>query len=673
MLVAALSACGGGGDDSGGSTPPPPAVTYTVGGTVTGLSGTVVLQNNGANNLSVTSSGAFTLPGTVNSGSAYAVTVLTQPAGQTCTVTNGSGTATANVSSVTVACAASQYALGGTVTGLSGTLVLKEDQSKDSIAVTASGPYHFNVNAVHNSAYAVSVFKQPAGQTCTVTGSSGTATAAVTSINVNCASNPYTISGTIVGLTSTKVLQLNLADNITVSSGATTFSFPNAVASGGLYAVTVSPSNSSTQTCLVINGIGTATANVTTVQVNCLTAENTFAVGGSVQGVTGGSVELQINGGESLTTSLDGTYQFPTKLALNTDYFVTVKTQPAGKSCVVTNAGGVANAGSATSAVVTCSAGTPAETHTVGGTVTGLKAPLRLAMDKSNAILTVSPAGSAAVPFTFPVALAVDAEFRVLPQEQPAGQTCVIPHSGSHVAHADITDINVTCMDNVTDSLTGTFSQFGGDLAVTFYPGGIYVFASFDDDATCSANNGNGVELGVYRYNAAAGTIAFVSNVTDTNGTNCGIWRNGASLVSGTLTKTGAGQNQVLVLSGGGISPPAVLVPVTSSATELYGSFTRGYLSFFVFSPGGVYLEANANHDPASNAPAGVEFGCYSGTGSASAGTIGVVNCSGSIDTDGTAGFSSLGGGALTYSALGPYAMNFGNGLFLGFRVVPGP
>src|SRR6187551_137387 len=219
ILAASLAACGGGGDSGGsggsggGSTPP---VTYTVGGNVTGLSGTVVLQNNGGGNLSVSTSGAFTFATAVNSGSTYAVTVLTQPTGQTCTVTNGSGTASANVSNVTVACAASQYSLGGTVTGLSGTLVLKEDQRGDSVAVTANGSYHFNVNAAHGGTYAASVFRQPAGQTCTVAGGSGTATAPVTSINVTCASNTFTVSGTITGATSAKVMQLNLGDTATV-------------------------------------------------------------------------------------------------------------------------------------------------------------------------------------------------------------------------------------------------------------------------------------------------------------------------------------------------------------------------------------------------------------------------------------------------------------------------
>ena len=66
--------------------------TYTVGGTVSGLSGTVVLQDNGGDDLSVSASGAFTFGTGLTAGSGYNVTVKTNPAGQTCSVANGSGT-----------------------------------------------------------------------------------------------------------------------------------------------------------------------------------------------------------------------------------------------------------------------------------------------------------------------------------------------------------------------------------------------------------------------------------------------------------------------------------------------------------------------------------------------------------------------------------------------------
>ena len=83
----------------------PPTVFYTVGGSVTGLTGTgLVLQNNGGDNLAVAANGAFIFTTSVGAGSPYSVTVFTQPTGQTCTVTNGSGTANADVTNVAVSC-----------------------------------------------------------------------------------------------------------------------------------------------------------------------------------------------------------------------------------------------------------------------------------------------------------------------------------------------------------------------------------------------------------------------------------------------------------------------------------------------------------------------------------------------------------------------------------------
>ena len=81
--------------------------TFSVGGTVSGLSGTVVLQDNGGDDLSVGANGPFTFATKLAGGAAYSVTVKTNPAGQTCSVANGSGTiGAANVTNVAVSCAA---------------------------------------------------------------------------------------------------------------------------------------------------------------------------------------------------------------------------------------------------------------------------------------------------------------------------------------------------------------------------------------------------------------------------------------------------------------------------------------------------------------------------------------------------------------------------------------
>jgi hypothetical protein len=105
-----LPICGGGGGGgggsggSGGSGGTPAASDYTIGGTISGLSGSLELQDNSADNLTVLASSAFTFPTSVPKGGTYSVTVLTQPPGQTCTVSAGSGTTTANTASIAVNC-----------------------------------------------------------------------------------------------------------------------------------------------------------------------------------------------------------------------------------------------------------------------------------------------------------------------------------------------------------------------------------------------------------------------------------------------------------------------------------------------------------------------------------------------------------------------------------------
>jgi hypothetical protein len=107
-----------------GNTTSPPAASYTIGGMVTGLSGTgLVLQDDGGANLPVSANGAFTFTRAVTSGGTYKVTVLTQPSSpaQTCAVTGGSGTASANLTSVQVACTTNSTTFG--VSSLNGTYV----------------------------------------------------------------------------------------------------------------------------------------------------------------------------------------------------------------------------------------------------------------------------------------------------------------------------------------------------------------------------------------------------------------------------------------------------------------------------------------------------------------------------------------------------------------------
>ena len=80
-------------------------VLYSVGGTVTGLQGSVTLQNNGADELTLSRSGDFSFSTKLNSGVSYSIDIQAQPSGQTCTLSNASGIiVNSNVSNVLVSC-----------------------------------------------------------------------------------------------------------------------------------------------------------------------------------------------------------------------------------------------------------------------------------------------------------------------------------------------------------------------------------------------------------------------------------------------------------------------------------------------------------------------------------------------------------------------------------------
>src|SRR6266542_1410430 len=125
---------------------------FTVGGTLSGLSGdAVTLQDNGSyDTLTLGANGTFTFAKPLKNRSAYAVTVLTQPSGQTCTVANGTGAISgANVTNVAVSCSpnassTTYYTVGGSVSGFTGTLIL-QDNGSDNLTLTADGSFVFKI------------------------------------------------------------------------------------------------------------------------------------------------------------------------------------------------------------------------------------------------------------------------------------------------------------------------------------------------------------------------------------------------------------------------------------------------------------------------------------------------------------------------------------------------
>ncbi len=104
-LMSMLSACGGGGTETSA-----PAAGYKVGGTVTGLPDgePVLLQNSNGDTTTVAANGSFSFPASVGRGAAYSVTIAKQPAWASCSISQQSGTANADVSSVQLSCVAAR-------------------------------------------------------------------------------------------------------------------------------------------------------------------------------------------------------------------------------------------------------------------------------------------------------------------------------------------------------------------------------------------------------------------------------------------------------------------------------------------------------------------------------------------------------------------------------------
>jgi len=266
-------------------------VSATIGGMVAGLvaNSSVILQNNGGDSLTVTANGSFVFKTPVTGTDVYKVTVLTQPVNpnQICTVMNGQGVASANVTNVAVNCVLS-YTIGGTVTGLVGTgLILQNSSNSEQLPISpANGnqPFTFKNLVPTGTAYTVTIFAQPTGptQTCTITSGtgSGTATANVTNVAIVCPAVTYSVGGTVVGLAGilpnngvltdgSFLLQNNLGNTLNITENGP-FTFATQEALNDQYQISIfHAASTQSQGCTLWNYKGVVTGNVTTPVVDC--------------------------------------------------------------------------------------------------------------------------------------------------------------------------------------------------------------------------------------------------------------------------------------------------------------------------------------------------------------------------------------------------------------------
>ena len=234
-------------------------------------------------------------------------------------------------------------------------------------------------------------------------------------------------------------LLLNGSQPLTLTAdGAFTFPAQN---DGTGYLVNVS-SQPTGQTCSVNNGSGTlAGADITNVDVQCV--DNYYRLGGLVSGLAAGdNLTLVNNNGDDLTVTANGVFTFPTRVAYQDSFNVTVKTQPAAPSenCSVANGSGTMGAADINTVAVNC----VLNTFTVGGSLTGLPSgdSIELLLNGAKS-QTLSNNGT----FVFP-ALADGTPYSVTVGRQPTGYNCTAANGAGTLAGANISNVAVSCTAN---------------------------------------------------------------------------------------------------------------------------------------------------------------------------------------------------------------------------------
>ncbi|MBI5497715.1 MAG: hypothetical protein HY904_22095 [Deltaproteobacteria bacterium] len=457
------------GHDQGFTSKDLPA--FTLGLHVTNLQGTGLKVSDGKDTVAVAGSGDVTtsFPTTLRLGQRYEITVPAQPAavetsGRFCTPTGATmkGAMKAGAT-VEIACG-SLSPVPVSVAGLSGDRVILRLASSaavqfarvrynvtEDLPAPANGVSVFLSSLPVGAQYQVTVASQPRipEQLCTVASGSGTVSATAPSpVTVQCVQTPpRLLRGTVDNLRGSGLVVVNntTGETLAVAAGAGTFVFTQRSRPGTPHNVKVlaQPTNPAQQ-CNVLGSPGIMpNQDVTTLRIACID-KPVYGVEFTVSGMTGRGLRVALNGGTPADIAADGTYAFLAGLLTGAAYDVTVVQQPTDQNCVVANGTGVVDGATVTAPQVICASVVPQpQTHTIGGTVSGLVGiGLRLKLNSSTT-LDIAANG----PFTFPGFMQRLDDYLVeiarLPQVPP--QACTITNVSGMMLDSDITNIQVNC------------------------------------------------------------------------------------------------------------------------------------------------------------------------------------------------------------------------------------
>lgn len=274
----------------------------------------------------------------------------------------------------------------------------------------------------------------------------------------------HAVGGTVAGLAGQGlVLQVNGGDDLAVGENGA-FVFPAKLARGATFGVTVKAQPSAPKQLCVLGGdTGTVgDADVRSVTVDCFT--DRYVVGGTVSGVSGSGVLLQLNGGNDVRVSNAGTFAFPAPLASQTLYTATVKANPTGptQTCTVANGLGMVTDGPAKGIVVTCKT----DEYTLSGATSGYAGKGLVLHDAvSNEDLAVGAEGT----FRFATTVPSKGSFDISVKTQPSdpAQACTVSGGQGSSVNGAVSSIVVNCSTR-SFAVGGTASGLAGSATLVF-------------------------------------------------------------------------------------------------------------------------------------------------------------------------------------------------------------
>jgi len=258
-------------------------------------------------------------------------------------------------------------------------------------------------------------------------------------------SSKFWIGGTVSGLPGKKsegeelIMQLNAEHDIHIFED-NYFYFPDQVNNKFVYDVTViSHPKNPDQECFVTDGSGKINGkSFTDIFIECIL--ESYSIGGTVSGLSGTGLVLQINGGDDLEIFEDGDFTFETPIQWGTEYTVDILTQPSDPDqiCVIQNETGIVAGSDITDISIICG-------FTVGGNFSGVSIPVTFQNNGSDD-LTLTEDGN----FTFFVPVLDGAIYNISILTEPFGLNCSVENGSGTVVGENINNILITCVSRWT-------------------------------------------------------------------------------------------------------------------------------------------------------------------------------------------------------------------------------